>query len=106
MDYQWDPNKAKSNLKFLEASMCEVPCVAQSFTTKDSPYDGIPDDACKKAQDVVEWKSQVEKLISDKELRRNIGMLAKKYVLENFNIQKNYVQWVSFYDSLFNKPKK
>jgi len=99
-------NKAKSNLKFLEASMCEVPCVVQSFTTKDSPYDGIPDNVCKKAEDVLQWRSQVEELIANKEFRRNIGMLAKNYVLENFNIQKNYKQWVSFYDSLFNKLKK
>ncbi len=99
-------NKCKSNLKFLEASMCEVPCVLQTFTTKDSPYDELPDDTCLKAGNVLEWRSQIEKLIADKELRRNIGMLAKKYVLENFNIQKNHTQWSQFYDSIFNNSKK
>jgi glycosyltransferase involved in cell wall biosynthesis len=82
--------------------MCAVPCVVQSFTTKDSPYDFLPDDVCIKADDVIEWKQAVEKLIADKKLRRELGMKAKKYVLENYNIQTNYKQWVSFYDSLLN----
>ena len=34
-------NRCKSNIKFLEASMCEIPVIAQSFTTNDSPYDEL-----------------------------------------------------------------
>ena len=31
-------NRCKSNLKFLECSMLEVPVIGQSFPTGDSPY--------------------------------------------------------------------
>jgi len=32
-------NRCKSNLKFLENSMLEIPSVCQSFSTGDSPYE-------------------------------------------------------------------
>lgn len=99
-------NKCKSNIKFLEASMCEIPVVAQSFSTKDSPYDGLPEDICTHADNVLEWREKLEKLISDKELRRTLGMRAKQYVLDNYNIKTKYKNWVSFYDTLFNNLKK
>lgn len=96
-------NKCKSNLKFLESSMAGVPCIVQSFSTLDSPYDSLPDDVCIKADSVVEWKQAVEKLIADKELRRNMAKKAKDFVLENFNIEKNHYMWTDFYQSLFNQ---
>lgn len=98
-------NKAKSNLKFLEAAMLEIPCVVQTFTTKDSPYDSLPEGTCFFAGDVVEWKTQVERLIKDKGLRRKMGKTAKEYVLKNFNIKDKYINWTNFYQELYDRHK-
>jgi glycosyltransferase involved in cell wall biosynthesis len=94
-------NKAKSNVKFLEAAMCEVPCIAQGFSTNDSPYDqdlngknGIL------IKDNSKWMEETVKLIEDKELRRNMGKEAKKYVLENYNIEDKAHLWRDAYNKL------
>lgn len=73
-------NKCKSNIKFLEASMLEIPVVTNYF--KDCPYekDG---DYLVWAKD---WLADLEPLIVDKKLRRNIGKRANKYVKNKYNI--------------------
>lgn len=92
-------NRGKSNLKFLEASMFEIPVIAQGFKTGDSPYQ-LGDDP--KYMEIVtenDWMDRVEKL-SDKEVRKEIGKRAKKYVLKNYNITKNYKLWKTAYETL------
>lgn len=99
-----DFNRAKSNIKFLEAAMCEIPCIAQSFTTGDSPYDkdlngknGIL------VLDNSKWMEETVKLIENKDLRRAMGKEAKKYVLENYNIENKAHLWRSAYNQLKEK---
>ena len=94
-------NKAKSNVKFLEASMLEIPCIAQSFSTGDSPYDkdfngknGIL------IKDNKDWMDETVKLIENKDLRRAIGKEAKRYVLENYNIENKSHLWREAYNKL------
>lgn len=97
-------NRCKSNVKFLEASMLEIPVVAQSFLTKDSPYDiVIGEDVGLLATDIESWKKQTEKLISDKKLRRDMGKRAMEYVVENFHIEKHINKWEQLYNSLWKK---
>ena len=66
-------NRCKSNLKFLECSMLEIPTIGQSFSTGDSPYEVNLEDAkhLLLATDFESWKFQIELLIGNKELRRN-----------------------------------
>lgn len=94
-------NKAKSNVKYLEAAMCEIPVIAQSFVGKDSPYDkdlngknGIL------ASNEEDFRRETERLIKDKELRRAIGKEAKRYVLENYNIENKAHLWKEAYETL------
>lgn len=96
-------NRCKSNLKFLESSMLETPVVAQSFSTGDSPYEIDPEDAehLLLATDTESWIAQIEKLITDKELRREIGRKAKEYVENKYSIEANAYKWVDAYNSLF-----
>lgn len=96
-------NRCKSNLKFLENSMLEIPTIAQSFPTKDSPYEQNPEDSkyLLLATDTASWIEQIEKLINDKEFRRELGKRARKYVEENYSIEKNSWKWVEAYKSLF-----
>lgn len=97
-------NRCKSNLKFLENSMLEIPTVAQSFPTKDSPYERNPDDAkhLLLAGTTEEWVNQIEKLVTDKEFRVDLGKRAREYVIENYGIDGKAHLWAEAYATLFN----
>lgn len=97
-------NRCKSNLKFLECSMLEIPVVGQSFSTGDSPYEVNPEDAkhLLLATDTASWIEQIEKLITNKELRREMGKKAKEYVESTYSIENNAHKWVSAYQTMFN----
>lgn len=101
-------NRCKSNLKFLENSMLEIPTIAQSFPTHDSPYEQNPTDKdyLLLANTYDEWIAQIEKLINDKELRREMGRKARKYVEENYSIEKHAHLWKEAYESLFTNQTK
>lgn len=92
-------NRCKSNLKFLENSMLEIPSICQSFPTKDSPYEQNPEDAkhLLLANTTEEWIAQIEKLIANKELRRQIGKDAKEYVEANYDIETKGYLWEDAY---------
>lgn len=98
-------NRCKSNLKFLENSMLEIPTVAQSFPTKDSPYEQNPEDTkhLLLATDTASWIEQIEKLINDKEYRQRLGKEAHEYVLENYNISGKAYLWQEAYEKLLTK---
>jgi glycosyltransferase involved in cell wall biosynthesis len=95
-------NRAKSNLKFLEASMLEIPCIGQGFWDSQSPYQVNPEDS--KYMEVVTdnrmWLEKIDWLVKDSILRQEMGKRAKKYVLENYSIEKNIHLWQSTYASL------
>lgn len=95
-------NRCKSNLKFLESSMLETPVVAQSFPTGDSPYELDKEDAehLLLATNTESWIEQIEKLITDKELRREMGRKAKEYVEKKYSIEANAYKWLDAYNSL------
>lgn len=97
-----DFNRAKSNLKFLESSMFEIPCVAQSFPDGKSPYEVNPEDAKHMllATDTESFISQIERLIQDKDLRRKIGREAKEYVIKNYNIEDHAHKWEEAYQAV------
>ena len=100
-------NRCKSNLKFLENSVLEIPTIAQAFSTGDSPYQQNPEDQkhLLLAGNTEEFIAQIEKLIADKDLRRSIGKDAREYVLANYDINdpKNYLKWRNAYQTLLNK---
>lgn len=80
-------NKCKSNLKFLEASMLEIPVIASGF--KDGPYQN--DKHITLCYNIEQWKRAVEKYITNKKLRRKVGKLAKDYVLSKHDITKHNI---------------
>lgn len=87
-------NKCKSNVKFLEASMFEIPVVTNEF--KDSPYEKDMDYIVSAGN----WLDTINSLIEDKELRHFIGKKAHKYVVNNYNINKLKGLWVKAYESI------
>lgn len=94
-------NRAKSNLKFLEASMFEIPVIAQGFTDGKSPYQD-PEDAKHMVivNDNSQWIPEIEKMIADKEGRREMGRKAKEYVSEKYSIDKNAHRWEEAYGKI------
>lgn len=96
-------NRCKSNLKFLECSMLEIPVIGQSFPDGQSPYEVNPEDAkhLLLATDTASWIEQIEKLIKDKELRREMGKKAKEYVEREYAIEHKAHLWKEAYESLF-----
>jgi glycosyltransferase involved in cell wall biosynthesis len=95
-------NRCKSNIKFLESSMLEIPCIAQGFSTGDSPYQVNPEDSkyLILAQTPEEWIERIEELIADKDKRREMGRKAREYVEENYDINKKAHLWEDAYREL------
>jgi len=95
-------NKCKSNLKFLEMSMLEIPVIAQGFEDGNSPYQD-PEDAKHMVivTDNSKWIHEIELLIENKELREEMGKKAKEYVISRYDIEKNIHLWEEAYQSLF-----
>ncbi len=97
-------NRCKSNIKFLEASMLEIPVVAQGFTTGDSPYQD-KDDA-QHMQVIVDnskWLAAIVPLIESKELREAQGKKAREYVLSRYQIKDNAHKWKEAYEALYSQ---
>ena len=95
-------NRAKSNLKFLEASMFEIPCIAQGFKDGKSPYQVNPADGENMVivDDNEQWIPEIEKMIADKDGRRALGRKARKYVEENYDINNKAHLWESAYNKI------
>lgn len=98
-------NRAKSNIKFLEASMCEIPVIAQGFDTGDSPYQVNPKDTenlilCYNEDD---WIKETLELIENKEKRISLGKQAREYVINNYNIKHNAYKWRDAYKTIYGK---
>lgn len=88
--------KCKSNVKYLEASMLEIPVIAQSF--ENAPYEHIKSGVDGiLIKDDKDWERAVYSLINDKQERREIGKQAKKYVLDNYNIEDHAHKWREAY---------
>jgi glycosyltransferase involved in cell wall biosynthesis len=95
-------NRCKSNLKFLEASMFEIPVIASGFADGNSPYQVNPKDSEHMiiVMNEPQWIPEIERLITDKEGRREMGRKAKEYVVENYSIEKNAHLWEEAYASI------
>lgn len=95
-------NRAKSNLKFIEASMFEIPVIAQGFPDKKSPYQVNPEDAKHMVivEDNSQWIPEIEKMIADKKGRVEMGKRAREYVENNYSIDKNAYKWEEAYNKI------
>jgi len=94
-------NRCKSNLKFLEASMFEIPVLAQSFPDGQSPYERDPEDAKNMILVKDNWIQAIEDALKDKEGLKEMGKKAKQYVLEKYDIEKNADKWEKAYKTLY-----
>ncbi len=86
-------NRCKSSIKWVEMGALSVPCV----TSGVSPYKEI---ATEKNGIFIEdnspeaWIEGLEILLGDQDLRQRMGNEAHNYVVEHFDINTQYYQWV------------
>jgi glycosyltransferase involved in cell wall biosynthesis len=74
--------ESKSELKFFEAGMLRVPTVATATQTfKEAIMDGVDGFV---AKDRDEWQEKLEKLINNRNLRKQIGEKAKEKAISNY----------------------
>jgi glycosyltransferase involved in cell wall biosynthesis len=92
--------RCKSNIKFLESSMLEIPVVAQGFEDGKSPYQGKDEPYMLIAKNQDEWIKQIDKLIENKELRREMGRKAREYVETEYSIENNAHKWEEAYKTI------
>lgn len=91
--------EAKSELKFFEAGIVGVPTVASATQTfKEAISDGIDGFV---ASNTDEWKSKLEKLILNPEMRFRMGQEARKKTLEDYTIKNSHS--TEYYEYLRNK---
>lgn len=89
-------NRCKSNIKWMEAAMLEIPTVASDV----APYKCIQHGkngflATNKEQ----WVKYLSKLVEDATLRKTIGKAAKQEVLDHWTVDK----FLPEYEKLFKK---
>lgn len=80
--------EAKSELKWFEAGILGVPTVAvKNQTFSEAISDGVDGFV---AGDDEEWKEKLEKLISDKNLRKSMGEKAREKVLREYTTKNSH----------------
>jgi len=96
-------NRCKSNLKFLEASMFEIPLIAQGFPDKMSPYQANPEDAKHMlvANNTDEFVEHINRLVDNRMERLQLGRKARKYVEKTYDINTNAHRWLDAYATMF-----
>lgn len=95
-------NRCKSNLKFLEASMCKMATVAQSFPDANSPYEVDKKDTENLilASNPQDWIDKVTYLLDNP---KEIDILKEKshnYVLNKYDINKCGHKWKEAYKTI------
>lgn len=95
-------NRAKSNIKFLEAAMLGIPMVASDV----KPYQDIEHGKTGYlASSPSQFKKYLKWLIENEEKRREIGNNAKQYVLDNWTIDKFLPKYEELFDKLMDKKE-
>ncbi len=75
-------NRAKSEIKFIEAALFEIPTVASRVgDVKDAIKEGSGI-SVENSED--RWKDSIENLINNKKSRENLGYEARQYILNNY----------------------
>lgn len=89
-------NRAKSHIKWLEYAMFSIPCVASDV----HPYKVIEDGKTGYLSKPDEWYNKLKLLITNEELRKEIGENAHKEVMEKWTIDNSVEKYKEVIDKL------
>jgi len=95
-------NECKSNIKFLEYSVCKIPGIYTRIAPySDSINDGQTGMLCD--DDSVSWYNAMVYLIENPDLREQIAENAYREVMEKYTLEDNAYKWFNLYSSLSDK---
>jgi len=96
-------NRAKSNIKYLEASILKIPVVATGFLDDRSPYQKDIKDGENGfiAMNEEDWRTKINALIKSKKLREEIGNNAYKYVKANYDWKDHWQEYEQNLDNIY-----
>lgn len=94
-------NRSKSNIKWLEHAMLEIPMVLSDIP----PYSECVEEGKTGflAKSTTAWVKKLSKLIESEELRREIGKNAKKEVLNKYLIDKQLPKYKELFEKIKDK---
>ena len=92
-------NRCKSSLKLYEFGAMGVPCVV----SRVPPYtDDVPEDAAIFVDNTPEaWEDGINRLATNRDLRKRIGDNARDWVVANRDSVRNAHLWWDFYNELY-----
>jgi glycosyltransferase involved in cell wall biosynthesis len=90
-----DFNRAKSNIKSLEMSLCKIPCIASDV----EPYKKSL--AWKLAKTEGEWYEYLTDLVKHPGKRKELGEKAFKRLNQEYDLSYHIKDWIDSYDSLY-----
>lgn len=90
-------NRCKSNLKYLQGGVLGIP----SICSKLPPYGCVQDGVDGLLADSPEsWLACLDALIENSEMRRDIGEKARAKVVSEYDMSKNYMNWVKMFQKV------
>ena len=92
-------NRCKSNLKFLEMSLLEIPVLAQGFKDGTSPYQYDKDYMSIVVEDNA-WYNEIINIKDNYSKYKELAKKARAYVLENYNIKSYALEWTKQIEKL------
>jgi len=93
-------NRAKSNLRWMEYSLQGVPSIVSPVEAYSCVKDGVDGLVAKEKDD---WSRCLEKLVTDKEYRENMGKTALQRIEMEYNIDRNIQLWATTYKDIHDK---
>lgn len=99
-------NHAKSHIKWMEYAMYEIPCVASKVYPYHMEIQGteiIEDGKTGVIANADEWYEKLKYLLENPQERVKIGKQAKKYVIENWQIESHGHKWEEAIEKVLNK---
>jgi len=91
-------NEAKSNIKFLEYSICNIPGIYSNL----APYREIEhgQTGIVANYDLNNWLDYIIEMLENTQLRKSISERAYNFVHKNYNLKNNCSEWNQIIDSM------
>jgi glycosyltransferase involved in cell wall biosynthesis len=96
-------NQCKSNLKFLEMSLLNIPVLAQGFTDNTSPYQGVDEEYMSILVGSEGWYDKIVEIKDNYKQYKELANKAHDYVLKDYNIETYAPEWTKAIEKLCSK---
>jgi glycosyltransferase involved in cell wall biosynthesis len=94
-------NKSKSNLKYLEFGFQGFACICSNVENYSKTITHMENGVLSENTD-ESWYSNINNILNNISLQKNIGLNAKNFIRENYDMSKNYIHWYNFYKKILN----